>query len=53
MGEAAGLLAAYSLREQIGFREIYENGEALKAFQQYLRAEGIPLTWEEYDGKNI
>lgn len=53
VGEAAGLLAAYSLREQIGFREIYENGEALKAFQQYLRAEGIPLTWEEYDGKNI
>ena len=45
VGEVAGLLAAYSLNHHVGLKEIRENREELREFQEYLREQGIQLYW--------
>lgn len=46
VGEVAGLLAAYTLRERVSAREIEEDGSRLVRFQDFLRENGIQLYWD-------
>jgi len=45
IGEAAGLLASYSLDHKVSLTEIRENEQTLKDFQSYLKENGIQLYW--------
>ncbi|MFU7592308.1 FAD-dependent oxidoreductase [Priestia sp. RMT2NF4] len=45
IGEAAGSIAAYSLKEQKKPIQIYENKSYLREFQLELLSTGIPLFW--------
>lgn len=46
VGEACGLLVAFSLKECVSAREVYEDERRLKRFQEYLVANGIRLAWD-------
>jgi hypothetical protein len=45
IGESAGSLAAYAVRQRIMPRSVREDSLSLKSFQTTLLAEGIPLAW--------
>ena len=45
IGEAAGLLAAYSLDYGVSPREIRNDKNKLKNFQEFLISNGIQLYW--------
>jgi len=47
IGEAAGLLAAFSIRKDLPPRAIRDNPAHLKQFQDLLAREGIELDWPE------
>jgi hypothetical protein len=47
IGEAAGYLAAYCLQHNIPPREVYDNKEELRNFQDLLVKMDIPLEWPE------
>jgi hypothetical protein len=45
IGEAAGLLAGYCLKEDKTPHQIHESAEETKAFQQFLESEGVETQW--------
>jgi hypothetical protein len=45
IGEAAGALAAYSLRTKQTPRAVYKNKKVVESFQAELRAQGFELAW--------
>ena len=45
IGEAAGALAAFALSRKSSPKAVREDAALLRAFQQSLRDEGIPLEW--------
>src|SRR5208283_2126042 len=45
IGETAGLMAVYCLREGLKPAEVYDTPEALRDFQDLLLTEGIALNW--------
>lgn len=45
IGEAAGLLAGYCLKEDKTPHQIYESAEETRAFQQFLESEGVETQW--------
>ncbi|TDQ34170.1 FAD dependent oxidoreductase [Aureibacillus halotolerans] len=47
IGESAGLLAAFCIRENKRPAEVYENKDLLTSFQDQLKAEGVELEWPE------
>ncbi|NGP46090.1 FAD-dependent oxidoreductase [Bacillaceae bacterium SIJ1] len=49
IGESAGLLAAFSLREKKRPKDVYEDEKALSSFQAFLRSEGVELDWPEIE----
>lgn len=46
VGEVAGLLAAFALRQDLTPTDIHASATARAAFQQHLRSHGIPLHWD-------
>ncbi len=48
IGESAGLLISYCLKEKITPHQLYNNKEKVKAFQRFLETNGILLSWPEY-----
>jgi len=53
IGESAGHLVAFSIKNKVTPKEIYENDKLLKKYQEKLKNEGILLEWphsvmEEY-----
>ncbi|MFH7042275.1 FAD-dependent oxidoreductase [Paucibacter sp. JuS9] len=47
IGEVAGLLAAFALKQGLTPTDIHASATARAAFQQHLRKQGIPLHWDE------
>jgi hypothetical protein len=47
VGESAGALAAFCLRQQLSPRAVYRNREKLRAFQRVLEKRGVELQWSE------
>jgi FAD dependent oxidoreductase len=45
IGESAGNLAAFSIRQHLLPRSVRQNAFTLNAFQRSLLADGIPLAW--------
>lgn len=45
IGEAAGTLAAYAIRQQVEPSAVRESAEHLRAYQQQLMALGVQLHW--------
>jgi hypothetical protein len=45
IGEAVGALAAYCVTEKRMPREVRKTAALLRAFQDRLTAEGVPLAW--------
>ena len=45
IGESAGSLAAFAVRQRIMPRSVRKDSSSLKSFQTTLLAEGIPLAW--------
>lgn len=45
IGEAAGLLSAFSLTHRLKPRQIYQNAKLLQSFQTVLLNQGIELEW--------
>ncbi|WP_257657122.1 FAD-dependent oxidoreductase [Parapedobacter lycopersici] len=45
IGEAAGMLVAYSLGKKITPRQVYEKPGLLAEFQQFIRSQGIETHW--------
>ena len=45
IGKAAGLLAAYCLERGHAPRQVYEQQNLTRDFQQVLRDQGIELEW--------
>ena len=50
IGEAAGLLAAHCMDEDVRPREVHANPKRLQAFQSLCRAQGFTLEWAQPDG---
>lgn len=48
IGEAAGSLAAYSLRKVLAPRAVRAQPEHMEAFQQLLRSQGVLLEWPRF-----
>lgn len=46
IGEVAGYLAAYCIREGVLPAEVWENEESFCRFRELLRERGIPTGWE-------
>lgn len=46
IGEVAGYLAAYCIREGVLPAEVWENEESFCRFRELLRERGIPTAWE-------
>ena len=47
IGEAAGALAAFCLRERVPPRAVRADAKRLEAYQALLAAQGVPLAWPE------
>jgi Uncharacterized NAD(FAD)-dependent dehydrogenases len=47
IGEAAGLLASYCLREKIRPREVHQSKDRTRAFQQWITEQGVEIAWPE------
>lgn len=47
IGESAGYLVAYCIKNNVTPKTIYESNQHLKAYQQLLIEQGILLTWPE------
>lgn len=48
IGEVAGHLAAYALKESLTAMDIYESKEHTKAFQSFIEAQGVQIHWPTY-----
>ena len=49
IGEAAGLLTAYSLSNKILPRQVYEKKDLLKNFQDFIQKQGVEISWPDQD----
>ena len=49
IGEAVGLLVAFSGEKEILPRQVRENGRYLSEFQDFIRKQGIEITWPDSD----
>lgn len=47
VGEAAGLLAAYCLSEQLTPKQVRNSSDELKRFQGFLQSEGVEIEWPQ------
>jgi hypothetical protein len=47
IGESAGLLASYCLREKVRPRDVHQNKDRTRAFQQWITAQGVEIAWPE------
>ncbi|WNR46134.1 FAD-dependent oxidoreductase [Paenibacillus roseipurpureus] len=47
IGEAVGYLAAYALQNGLTAREVRENNEHLKSYQQWLTDAGVEMHWPD------
>ena len=45
IGESAGSLAAFAIRQRLMPRSVRQNVSSLRAFQKFLLSDGIPLAW--------
>lgn len=48
IGEVAGYLAAYALKESLTPMAIYESNVHTKAFQSFIEAQGVQIHWPTY-----
>lgn len=46
IGEAAGLLVAFAIKQQTSPHAIYENARRLMDFQNFIRREGVETEWK-------
>ena len=47
IGEAAGMLAAFSLQRKTTPRAVRENNDLLSDFQKMIRAQGVETHWSD------
>lgn len=47
IGESAGLLAAYSIKNKINPHTIRDNKNTLTSFQEWIQAQGIEIRWPD------
>ena len=45
IGEAVGLLTAYSIANKVIPRQVRENGDLLRSFQNFIQKQGVEIRW--------